>query len=216
RLAPVPVAAVALVALAVLIFVWTSQPRHLEIPDGTRSAITVALSEGASSGMLEPAVAAFPAADLPVFRSGASPSHHDLNVAIRELNQLAENHPENVTVVAWLATAYLAAGQLSNARAFLEQALQWAPDDGELLQLSAIVAYRESRLDQAERQLRRVLAADPQLPTAKFNLGILLLGQGQLDEAAALLRQAGEQAPGSVLARRAQQVLPQLESTSSN
>jgi tetratricopeptide (TPR) repeat protein len=61
------------------------------------------------------------------------------------------------------------------------------PDDVFDLYLRAAEAAEEGRLDDAEAGFRRVAAATPELPTARFQLGQLLWVRGAAEEAVAAL-----------------------------
>ena len=55
---------------------------------------------------------------------------------------------------------------------------------------AALEAQKAGRLDEAESLYRRVLAAAPDLPDALHMLGVVRLGQGDLDEAQMLVQRA--------------------------
>ena len=89
-----------------------------------------------------------------------------------------------------------AAGRDEEALALLGEALVRHPESTDLLYARAIVAERLGRLDLAERDLKAILARDPDNATALNTLGyILTLHTDRYEEAEGYIRRALEQMP---------------------
>jgi Flp pilus assembly protein TadD len=79
----------------------------------------------------------------------------------------------------------------------LEPATQRWPEDTDLLYDLSMVAEKLDRIDDMERQLRRVIALKPDYQHAYNALGYMLADRGlRLQEARELIRKALELAPG--------------------
>ncbi len=85
----------------------------------------------------------------------------DLGTMAREYDTVIEqgNTPSPAFAAA-LINGYLAVGNLESARVRLRDAKARIPEDADLLQAEAAVAYRESRLVEARALLERVLTLD--------------------------------------------------------
>lgn len=92
----------------------------------------------------------------------------------------------------------------ARALAHYDRALEIGGDSLPLVDLARGVALRTlGRPHEAEIAYRRALAADPALAEAWYNLGNLLMDQGQMAEAAAAFRRTVELDPEAELAKRA-------------
>lgn len=115
--------------------------------------------------------------DRRVFRSGVGQGQ-ELNASIAKLVDLYEDGVARPRVAQWLISAYVATGQLRNARAFVDES-RWAdPEDPTLTMLDAILRMYESEPKTSESLLRSI-ADDSEL--ARLNLAVLI---GSLDDGA--------------------------------
>lgn len=88
------------------------------------------------------------------------------------------------------------AGRYAEALDLVDDALRDAPENGELLYESAMLAERLDRLDVMEARLRKLIALEPEHAHAYNALGYTLADRGlRLDEAEALIQRALELAP---------------------
>lgn len=105
-----------------------------------------------------------------------------------------------------------ATDRVDEARSLLETIPAERRDERWARHLGALLAYRSSRLDDAERGLRSLIADDENDGVARFNLALLLGETGRGDEARDLL-DAMAPAPGTVLAHRTSELAAALPST---
>jgi len=98
---------------------------------------------------------------------------------------------------------------LSARRAFAD-ALQLAPNDVDALVADAVGHYEKSDPAAAFSRLGPLSRRFPQAATVRFHLGVLLLWQGDVDEAKRQLRLARASEPGSRIAREAGRYLDEL------
>jgi Tfp pilus assembly protein PilF len=89
-----------------------------------------------------------------------------------------------------LGVAFQYCGQLDNAAAAYQQALQRKPDSAEAHSNLGNVLKDLGQLDAAAASIRRALAIRPDMADLHNNLGNVLADQGQLDEAIAGYRRA--------------------------
>jgi tetratricopeptide (TPR) repeat protein len=130
----------------------------------------------------EPAAATEPA-DAPVRAPAPTP--------LDELRAAVERDPANVAARRALGNALRQAGQHQEAVLHFEQALELDPGPRSLFELG--VAYAgASRLDDAERAYRRVLAVMPNDPRTLHNLGNLAVRRDAPDTAIDFYRAAIE------------------------
>lgn len=92
-----------------------------------------------------------------------------------------------------LAEAYLAAGDLANARRHLGNAAGIDPGDAtgvtQVLAIQALIHAREGEPTRAEAAFRQALRLDPHAAKARNNYAALLYAQGRVQEACEALRQ---------------------------
>jgi tetratricopeptide (TPR) repeat protein len=81
------------------------------------------------------------------------------------------------------ALALESAGDIAGATTSYRLALRDRPDDPKVLQNFAILLSKTGQPDEAIRQYRKALAADPSLAGAHYGVGFLLLKRGVLPEA---------------------------------
>ncbi len=108
------------------------------------------------------------------------------------LEQARATHPQRAGSLYLLeAELLLEHDQPDATAALLRQALKRFPDHTQLLYLRAMLAQKQGRLDDLERDLRRVLAQEPNNAAALNALGYTLADQTErLDEARQLIEQA--------------------------
>jgi arylsulfatase A-like enzyme/Flp pilus assembly protein TadD len=103
--------------------------------------------------------------------------------------------PSNPMTSVHLATVYLSAGRLGEARAALESALEQNASLAVAHRTLGLIAAREGRDDEAESRLRRALELDPAEHDALLNLGLILRRHGRDAEARPLLERFVAEAP---------------------
>lgn len=103
--------------------------------------------------------------------------------------------PQSVYPWNQLAEAYRVAGRTADAVAALDRAEKLNPNVTDQRVLAAMLAVREGRLDDAERELRRVLSVHPDYVRAIDNLGDVYRRQGRWDDAIAVFEAGSTAAP---------------------
>lgn len=106
------------------------------------------------------------------------------------------DHSEDPRVWNDLGNAAREAGELAEARAAFERAVQLDPDYSRPRTNLGTLALAEGDLLEAELQLRAAVAAGPRNPVARANLGNVLLRAEAFEEAAEEYRRATALAPG--------------------
>lgn len=104
-------------------------------------------------------------------------------------------------------SALLTLNQLNLAGFVLKSERDAVAGDPELMVLSGIYAYRDGRPRDAEQDLRRALAADPDDPVARFNLAWVFLQEGRTGEATELLKNLRAENGHPLVAERARREL---------
>lgn len=117
--------------------------------------------------------------------------------AVSHLKRLQAQTPiERVTLAQTESAIWREAGDLGKAFDALDAGLQTLPDNADLLYDSAMLAERLSRMDDAERRLRRVMEIEPKRAHAYNALGYSFADRNtRLDEAQQLIEKALELAP---------------------
>ena len=136
--------------------------------------------------------------DLAPEPRGVRGSSPDENSGVEELLEIYRARPLDPEAAYWLVSAYLARNQLRNAGPYLREALQAFPGDPRFLNLAAILAYQENRLEDAETSLRQA-AAKNRNATVLVNLALVRRQQGDETEAQSLLNEALSRFPDSPL-----------------
>lgn len=183
------------------------------LSDGPRRShhqglILTRLESESASGMVFPGVERLPESEATVYRSGAD----DSEILTRTLNEMAVQFAEDPTSVDeafWLSAGYLAAGRLGLAGDIARNGLRRWPDDLRMLQIEAIVAYRLSDLEAAERALDRALVQAPTDSTILFNLALTWLETGRYQQARPLLAALAASSSNTALSLRAAGLLNQ-------
>jgi tetratricopeptide (TPR) repeat protein len=126
--------------------------------------------------------------------------------------ELLRQAPDNVTVLANLASAQMelgrvadfendpqrALGHFANAEKNLQRALQLAPDDDFALYLLGRIRYREDKLDQALDALSRSARTNPNYAETQYFLGVVLSEKGLRSAAEVALRKAIQLQPDNM------------------
>jgi len=124
----------------------------------------------------------------PLYRTGEVGSSPEVQRIIAQLKALSQEGKASSDDLFWLASAELATGNLKMAGLHLEPAT--VDSDVRFLKLRAILAYRESRLTDAEKDLRAALEKNPTDDEALLNLGFVLKDIGKGGEAIILFQRA--------------------------
>ncbi len=114
---------------------------------------------------------------------------------LRLLQQQAGDTGENGRAVFAVVQTHLRAGELEEARLYLDGLLEANPDDPVLQLIHSGLLVSEGETDRAETVLRQMLERDPQSEAASSQLYILLRSLGKTEEATALLDSALQNAP---------------------
>ena len=122
------------------------------------------------------------------------------SAGLDELLEIYRARPSDAEAAYWLIATYLATNQLRNADPFLREAMDKFPNDSRFLNLAAILAYKENRLQDAEHNLRNA-AAKERNATVLVNLAIVRRQQGDEAGAEALLGEAQSRFPNSALSK---------------
>jgi tetratricopeptide (TPR) repeat protein len=107
---------------------------------------------------------------------------------LASLDRLAETY-------AGLGNLQLDAGQLDQAMALFQRALQFSPDNASTHSDLGIALFRKGQVDEAIAQFRKAVALQPAATEGHSNLGNALVRKGQVDEAIVEFRKAGELQP---------------------
>jgi tetratricopeptide (TPR) repeat protein len=201
RVLPASVGAALVFALAFVLGRTGTAPRD-PLGGRERAQLVSALAEGSLRGMILPGAEAASPPNVPATRSGAARHEGALTPVVARLARLTEDQRAPASVYVDLAAAYLALDRVADAQGTLDSAGRRFPADPRLLTLRAIAAYRDNRLENAERWLRRALDADPRYPPARFNLALLLRESGRSAEARAAGARLGAPSAGSLLRAR--------------
>jgi tetratricopeptide (TPR) repeat protein len=158
-----------------------------------------AVAEVSRTGMVLTADIAPPG---PTMRSD-DPGSRPLTQAVNRLASRVDSPRATEDITYWLAAGMLADND-PNVRTVLDDALERWPNSTRLLNLRAVAAYRDGRLEDADRALSSVLEKHPNDPVALFNRTLLLSQEkrtGEMEAAQHALTNALE--PGSPLQQRA-------------
>ena len=171
--------------------------------------IQTCLEKESASGMVFPGVARLPESDSAVYRSGDG-NPRALTHALIEMAVRFTEDPSSPEEAFWLSAGYLATGRLGLAGDIARNGLRRWPGDLRILQIEAIVAYRLSDLDAAERALDLALAQAPNDSTSLFNLALTWLETGRSQQARPLLEALAASSSNAALNLRAAELLDRL------
>ncbi|WP_322047595.1 tetratricopeptide repeat protein [Paraburkholderia sp. J67] len=122
--------------------------------------------------------------------------------ALEQIAVLLEVTPDNANLLNLAGACCHGMGQLTEALAYWERAVQSCPELAEAHSNLGSVLDQLGRQDEAEAALRRALEIAPRFAEANNNLGSLLLATGRTTEAEAALRRALVNRPDYTDARR--------------
>ncbi len=113
----------------------------------------------------------------------------DPNAAIAALTKTLDMNPNNIDASNWLHIALNDIGDPAGARDIIEKLVERDPLYRPAFSnaINAFVAF--GQIDKAERLLERIAAFDPQNPDVLHARSILLVGTGQMGEAAILMEE---------------------------
>jgi tetratricopeptide (TPR) repeat protein len=168
-----------------------------------------AASASAEGSIVLPGVESVSAMTSPLHRTGFVERNDAISSAI---TQLARAYREDAEpdVAHWLISGYLATGDVESAGIYAHDARVRFPDDSRFLVLDAIVAYRSSDMDRAERLLQTALGSDPNNGAALLNLALVQYETGRWDSARRTLELVRTQFPDSPLELRASTLISDL------
>ena len=121
--------------------------------------------------------------------------HGEVEVACKELEELAQAHPDFLAVFRYLGFLYRNNGQLAQAEEAFRQALRIYPGATETIYALAIVLGMQGDDEGAIELLEQIIAKHPQHFSARYRLGLVLLQSGRPQEAAEHLEAAFELNP---------------------
>lgn len=123
----------------------------------------------------------------------------DIELAESDLMSVLEQDPENAPALN--ALGYTLADQtdrFDEAEDLIRRAFELLPDDAAVTDSMGWIAFKQGRLDEAERYLREALSLDDN-PEIAAHLGEVLWVQGRKDEARAIWNAARENAPDNAV-----------------
>jgi tetratricopeptide (TPR) repeat protein len=121
---------------------------------------------------------------------------HKFDLAISEYRKLLANDSKSVDLRTHLAEVYRLKGDLGEAIAVLDPAVQLAPNDPQPAMLLASLLVDAGRYKEAQTAFKRVLELRPGNPFVLNNMAFVLAESGgNLDEALQLARRALEKSP---------------------
>jgi len=151
---------------------WLERPPAVA-PD-LRHTISESLREDSYQGLL------YDRAFMPRARGTRGPVDEATNLT--PLVRAFTADESSADVAFWLVAGLLAEGRGRDADSYLSQALARFPADARLRNLAAILAYKNSELVGAERELREALRIE-RSPAYVFNLARVLEEQGRFADA---------------------------------
>jgi len=168
-----------------------------------------AASASAEGSIVLPGVESASAMTSPLHRTGFVEKNAAISSALTELARVYREDADP-DVAHWLISGFLATGDVESAGIYVHDARFQFPDDTRFLVLDAIVAYRSSEMDRAERLLHTALDSDPHNGAALLNLALVQYEMGQWDSARHTLQLVRSQFPGSPLEARASTLISDL------
>jgi tetratricopeptide (TPR) repeat protein len=92
-------------------------------------------------------------------------------------------HPDSCQLNYRIGTMLAVRGNFTAAREYLRRAMALNPDRNDVRKEYALVCFQEERLEEAERELKAIVARENAFPEAHFYLGLLYEKTGRQDEA---------------------------------
>ena len=111
----------------------------------------------------------------------------ELDAAIAEFEALSARFGPRSDILLPLAAVYQDLVRIEDAGRVYARAVEAEPDNVDALCMAGICARDLRDTAAADRLLSRAFELDPKLPFAQYNLGLLRLDQGRIDEAARLV-----------------------------
>ena len=213
RLRLYPVAASFLVAALLLLLFWPGE-RDSRSQDPDVALVRTLIEQRSSTGfaLVGSGTAVSPRPND--YRTGGQDADAQLTDALETLEARQRRNETTADQAYWIAAGRTELGQFSRARALLPSVGSPAVHETRWLVLAAQIAYRESCLDQARQLLEEALAQDPKNSVVAFDLGLVLLNQGDVEAARPYLRAVQEASPESRLGQRAATLLESAGPTS--
>lgn len=151
-------------------------------------------------------------------QSGAAVNENGADMSalphIEELEKQLQGDPGNQTLRRELANHLMDARFYHRAIAVYGDFLEREPKDADI-RVDMGICYKElGDLETAEKEMRTALTYAPRHLFAHFNLGIVKLVKGEVDEAKEWFRKTAELDPQGQLGQRAQQLIDQHLSVS--
>jgi tetratricopeptide (TPR) repeat protein len=140
------------------------------------------------------------AATAHLLHAMASVLHSDselLDLSIHHYEAALRLDPERADVLRDLALAWVGKNDLERARTIFDRALALTPYDPALLTDAADLRRRQNMADAAAVLYRAALHQDACFVRASFGLGVVLKGQGQMEEAAESFKRLAQCPPSS-------------------
>lgn len=195
--------AVVVVFMAVAIWLWPAGGGFDPWSDSMAPVTDAMVHASERNPLVIPGAESEISAAPATVRSGPAPVTRSLEEALSamaiEYNRGA-NSPDEAQ---WLIGAYLATGQLVNARVYLEDAGRRYPDDPDIKTLEGILAWSDSDLGRAADLFESVLDDEPEHLTALYNLAVVKKESRDNEGAREMFERVRELAPASPLAARA-------------
>jgi tetratricopeptide (TPR) repeat protein len=132
--------------------------------------------------------------DYSYFRSGRIyQQFHEYDRAEEEFRKSLQMNPRNPQTLFSLAEIYAEEGDFREARASLEAVLEVDPNSSAVHAEMGNLHFLQEEYPEAEAELRQAVGLDPANVEAQFNLGVVLLTRGNIQEAHLVLHrlQAG-------------------------
>jgi Trypsin-like peptidase domain/Tetratricopeptide repeat len=143
------------------------------------------------------------AATAHLLHAMASVLHGDselLDLSIHHYEAALRIEPERTDVLRDLALAWVGKNELERARTIFDRALTLSPHDPALLTDAADLRRRLNMADAAADLYRAAIHQDACFARASFGLGVVLKGQGQMEEAAEYFKRLAQCPPASSFA----------------
>jgi tetratricopeptide (TPR) repeat protein len=118
----------------------------------------------------------------------------DFDKARKLYESLREQHPQNLEVVHRLGVVADAERCHAEAEGMFQFVLQRQPRNGDVLADLGYCYFLQGQLLKAESALLKAVAAEPECPRYRNNLGLVIGHQGRHEEALAHFREAGSEA----------------------
>ena len=119
----------------------------------------------------------------------------DFDTAEKKYNEVLQQDPTNVYVLAFLANVQFAAGHLTECEKTVQRALASDPEDPGSLYLLGLLRYRQDKLDEALDALSLSARYNPTNPATENFLGCVLADKGLRPAAETALRKALQSDP---------------------